>query len=400
MASLVDVCRFNPTLGGTTDWTYSTAVTGYQSPTAAGVVNGATYNYRAESSDLSQWEVGFGTYNTGTGVLTRTTVLFNSVGTTAKISFSAAPQVAIVALAEDLRVFPAPQGRLTLQTAEPVMAVNRSAKTTVYYTPYVGSLIPLYDGANMVPTAFSEISVATTDTAKNPAAIGASKVNDWFVWNDAGALRLTHGPDWTNDTTRSAGSALTMVNGIYLNNAAITNGPAASRGTYVGTTRSNSSSQLDWIVGGAGAAAFLYVWNAYNQVMTAVSVSDNAASWTYASATIRATNNGVLNRVSFVSGLALHGISANNQVLIRPAAAVSAVGEIGIALDGTAASDKQSRATNPTSSTMDLSASSAFTYAPQLGAHFVAGTENSDGTNTATYFGSSGRAFLTFSTMM
>jgi hypothetical protein len=101
-SSLLDVCRFNPTAGGTTDWTYSSAVQGYQSLSAAGAVNGATYSYRAESADLSQWEIGTGVYNSGTGVLTRAAVLFNSSGTTSKIDFSAAPQVAIVALAEDL----------------------------------------------------------------------------------------------------------------------------------------------------------------------------------------------------------------------------------------------------------------------------------------------------------
>ena len=31
--------------------------------------------------------------------------------------------------------------------------------------------------------------------------------------------RSTHGPAWTNDTTRSAGTALVMINGIWLNNA-------------------------------------------------------------------------------------------------------------------------------------------------------------------------------------
>lgn len=111
MAAYLDVCRFLPTAGGTTDWTYSSAVVGYQSPTAAGVVNSSVYRYRAESSDLSQWEIGYGAYNTGTGVLARTTVLFNSsaTGTGAgqsgagtKINFAAVPQVAIVALAEDL----------------------------------------------------------------------------------------------------------------------------------------------------------------------------------------------------------------------------------------------------------------------------------------------------------
>lgn len=102
MAAFLDACRFNPTAGGTTDWTYSSPVPGYQSPAAAGAVSGRSYKYRAESADLSQWELGEGTYNSGTGTFARTTVLFNSSGTTSKINFSTVPQVAIVALKEDL----------------------------------------------------------------------------------------------------------------------------------------------------------------------------------------------------------------------------------------------------------------------------------------------------------
>jgi hypothetical protein len=96
----LDICRFTPSAGGTTDWTYSSAVTGYQSPTAASVVSGTIYSYRAESADLTQWEIGYGAYSGG--VFSRTTVLFNSSGTTSKISFTLTPQVAIVALKEDM----------------------------------------------------------------------------------------------------------------------------------------------------------------------------------------------------------------------------------------------------------------------------------------------------------
>src|SRR6202035_4001896 len=102
MAAFLDGCRFNPTAGGTTDWTYSSVVPGYQSPAAANAVSGRLYKYRAESADLSQWELGEGAYNSTSGTFARTTVLFNSSGTTTKISFSSAPQVAIVALKEDL----------------------------------------------------------------------------------------------------------------------------------------------------------------------------------------------------------------------------------------------------------------------------------------------------------
>jgi len=196
-----------------------------------------------------------------------------------------------------------PQGRLTLQSATPVMTTTQSAKTTIYYTPYVGDQVPLYDGSSMVMTTFAELSVATTDTTKSPAAIGASKVNDWFVWSDAGTVRISHGPDWTSDTARSAGTALVMVNGVLLNNASITNGPAAQRGTYVGTTRSNASSQLDWILpstavgGGKGTLA---VWNAYNRVLSGGVCIDTTASWITASTTISAKNASANNAIAFV----------------------------------------------------------------------------------------------------
>ena len=112
----------------------------------------------------------------------------------------------------------------------------------------------------------AERSVATTDTTKNPAAIGISKVNDWFLWNDAGTMRLSHGPDWTNDTTRSAGTALVMVDGIWLNNAAITNACAASRGTYVGTTRSDANSKLIWNFNDAATEARQIIYNVWEYV--------------------------------------------------------------------------------------------------------------------------------------
>ena len=113
-AGFLDVCRFNPTAGGMTNWTVSTAVTGYQTPALGGAVNGTIYRYRAESSDLTQWEVGYGAYTVSGTVLARTTVLYNSSGTGtgagqsgagSLINFSAVPQVAIVGLAEDLISF-------------------------------------------------------------------------------------------------------------------------------------------------------------------------------------------------------------------------------------------------------------------------------------------------------
>lgn len=200
------------------------------------------------------------------------------------------------------------------------MTTSQSAKTVMIYTPYAGNLIPIYNGTTTVPTPFAELAVATSDTTKNPSPIGASKVNDWFVWNDSGTIRLSHGPDWTSDTTRSAGTLLVSINGLWLNSASITNGPAAQRGTYVGTTRSDASSQLNWVVPGNATAGNYAVFNAYNRVMVAGTASEGATSWTYSSTTIRPSNGGTAARISFMMGLAEDGIySSVLQALNVPA---------------------------------------------------------------------------------
>ena len=110
MAAFLDLARFTATAGGTTDWTYSSTVSPYISPTEAGAVNTRVYKVRAESADLTQWEVSEGAYSSaGAGSFARTTVLYNSAGTGTlqsgagtKINFSTAPQVWVVASKRDL----------------------------------------------------------------------------------------------------------------------------------------------------------------------------------------------------------------------------------------------------------------------------------------------------------
>lgn len=189
VASFLDVCRYFPAAGGTTDWTYSSAVTGYQSPASAGVVNAATYRYRAESADLTQWEVGTGTYTTATGVLTRTTVLYNSSatgtgtgqsGAGSKINFSAAPQIALVLLAEDL-------GALAVGQI-PGTATNDSANSG-----NVGEFNTSLGGTTLTS------GVVTNITSFSLAA------GDWDVW---GNMSFT-GTGTTTLTQQTAGISTT-----------------------------------------------------------------------------------------------------------------------------------------------------------------------------------------------
>lgn len=295
-----------------------------------------------------------------------------------------------------------PQGRLTLTSATPVMAASVAGATTVYYTPATGNQIPIYDGTNFIPTTFTERSQATTDTTKSPAAVTTNSNYDVFVWNDSGTIRATRGPAWSSSTARGTGAGTTeleLVNGVYLNKVAITNGPAANRGTYVGTIRSNGSSTIDFIHGAQGTAAVLGVWNNYNRVQVSTAVSDATASWTYGTATIRQSRASAVNQVSFVSGLSEECILASANQAFALAATSGATCQVGLALDSTTVFDKYNNALNNAASVLTLGVAVSNAYKPQLGYHYISMNENGDSVTTTTFVGQ-GRQSLCVTTFM
>lgn len=299
-------------------------------------------------------------------------------------------------LTGSVQIYFPPQGRLTLASVTPVMNTSVTGSVTVYYTPFNGNLVPIYDGTNVVPTIFTEVAQATTDTTKSPAAVAASSLYDIFVWNDSGTIRATRGPAWTNATTRSL--ALARTNGILLNASTITNGPAANRGTYVGTVASNASSTIDFIYGAPGTAAVLNVWNMYNRMDVCTACCENTASWNYATNTVRPPNGSTHSSVTFVSGAREECIDASFQCRAQTTTANIAM-SIGLALDSTTAYDKNAQSIAQVTATNQIFLNVANTYPPQLGQHFVQALENSPSAATVTYAGTT-QANLTFRTRM
>ena len=278
-----------------------------------------------------------------------------------------------------------PQGRVTLTTLTPVMQSSFAGAATVYYTPYVGNIVPIYDGTNMVPTAFAEVSQATTDATKSPAAVAASKVYDVFCYT-VPSQSCTRGPAWTNATTR--GYTLTMTNGILLNTSAITNGPAALRGTYVGTIASNASSTIDWIfpaAGSNGVAGVFNVWNTYNRVDVGGQVIDTAAAYPYTLGTVREAHGSTTMQVSFVVGLAEDVVWANYTGSIQTAAAVGATCNYGIGFDSTIAYSQKAFFQAQTASTWASNSGVNAVWNPGIGTHYVAAVESSDSVNANTF---------------
>ena len=294
-------------------------------------------------------------------------------------------------------------GRLTLSTGVAVMHTPVPGATTIRYTPYKGQSVPIYNGSSFVITDMGgELSQATSDATKSPAAAGATSAYDMFVWNDAGTVRLSRGPAWTTTTTRSAGTALVLLNGVLVNNVAITNGPGQYLGTYVGSIITNGSSSVDWILGtpaNGGGAAYLSVWNYYNRVVTNTRVTDNGAPYTYSTATVREARASGTNRVNYMCGYIEDTPTLSYQQAFTLSGSLAANAQIGIGDDSTTSFETVSAqlyadAAVAVTAALNVSYMKGFGE-PLLGFHYGAALELSDG--TANSFNATSKGELSFS---
>jgi len=205
LARFANSVMFTPAAGGTVDFVVSAAVVGYMTPALAGAPTGV-YKYRAESNDLSQWEIGEGTYTSGTTTLTRTTVLYNSAGTgTAtgqsgagtKINFTNPPNVGIVQAVQDtLEIdnagsFTAPQIlQARANIGIPIGQIPGETSNTAATAGKIGEVI--------------EASYGYTGLTSGAAAvnIGAGQIftpGDWDIsaWFTIAAAGATNATNWT-----------------------------------------------------------------------------------------------------------------------------------------------------------------------------------------------------------
>lgn len=136
------------------------------------------------------------------------------------------------------------EGRLTLQSGAPISLSDQADKTMLYYTPYIGNIIALYDGSSAWSlVTFAELSLNISGFAKD-------KPYDIFCYNNSGTATL-EGLMWTSAKTRA--TALTRQDGVLVKTGATTR-------RYLGTIYMNSSNKCD------DTRINRNVWNMYNRV--------------------------------------------------------------------------------------------------------------------------------------
>lgn len=293
---------------------------------------------------------------------------------------------------------PSPQGYLTPTSGTPVILSDSAAATTVYYTPFVGNLVPIYNGARFVPTEFTErtLTLASQHTASN--------IFDVFMFSDDGVLTLVTGPAWSSATAGSgsrgtgAGTTqLTRLNGYWVNAVSMTgrNGTdtftvAANLGTYLGSLFIDGTNGQVTCHRAFGQSRKWGIWNAYNRQPLYLKAGDSTASWTYTTATIRASNNATANSLTVFQGLAEEVYDLRFEQNANTNSSSTTVITNGIGWNSTTAmsgksgkSGKVGELTGDDTLTCNLTA--AYRQVPNAGINVVTALENAptaSGTNT------------------
>lgn len=240
---------------------------------------------------------------------------------------------------------PPPQGYLTLVSGTPVITSDQSAKTAVFYTPDKGNLIPIYNGSKFTPTEFSELTLTLVSSHV------ASTLYDIFVWSESGVITIGTGPAWSTSTagsgargTGASTTELTRINGLLVNavsmttrNSSTTYTVGANRGTYVGSIFMDGTNGQVTCHRSFGQSRKWGLWNAYNQRRITLQAGDATASWTYGTATIRASNNDSTNRATIFFGLADGPVEILASQTIEGNSTGDEGGRVGIGINSTTA---------------------------------------------------------------
>lgn len=278
---------------GTGTITLGSAESGYQSFATA---YGADATVDVVITDGTAWEVARGCAYTHSGTtLSRGTLEDSSTGSAISLTSAAVVSVThtagVAQMLERAMQGVMPGGRLTLESGVPVSTSDQTAKTSIYYTPYVHDTIPLWNGVRWEPTTFTETTLAL-------GTLTSGKPYDVFAYLSGGALSL-ESLAWTDDSTRA--TAVTLQDGRYCKSGDKTRLLVGTFYTTSTTTTEDSDTKR-------------YLANVYNRVTRKMEIAESTVH-AYTTGTWRKWNNGSSSDIFFVLPLAATVNLQSNVVL-------------------------------------------------------------------------------------
>lgn len=288
-----------------------------------------------------------------------------------------------------------PGGRLTLQSAVPVMTSNQLTKQTIFYAPYNNQFCPIYNGANVQMYDFCS---STSDQVGQTFNLGGAAnfpngANFDLFLTLIGGVPAIVAIQWTNTSTRATG--LSIFGGFLTNGGAATaqTGPNTSvtlpvnQGTYLGTFNCSAQGQTQWQFGGSatgGTAGSFNIANYYNAREFVSITTDSGTTYTYTSNVVRQARASAGMQCSFVQCSSELAVLATYTGAISTAAALNALGETGIGVNTTTAFNIGSFIDSETAASLTAMTTSSFPFT-FTGFGFVAALEASDNVNANTF---------------
>jgi hypothetical protein len=177
------------------------------------------------------------------------------------------------------------QGRLTLETGVPVSTTDQTAKTVLYYTPYNGDYVALYDTVNTRWDLFQ-----FTERSLSLSALAANTNYDVFIYDNSGTLTLET-VAWSNSGagTSARASAITQLDGVWVKDS--------DKRRLLGTIRTTSTTGEC-----EDSVIRRFVCNLSNSVFRALTKVDSISN-TYSTPTWRYFNADSTNKLETVSVL-------------------------------------------------------------------------------------------------
>lgn len=299
-----------------------------------------------------------------------------------------------------------PQGYLNLVGAASGNVVQTGDVTgtlTIFYSPYNGNTIPIWNGSVFRTVVFSELTATLT-----AAASSANAIQDECVFSNNGVPTLVTGPAWTTPTAGAgnrgtgAGTAqITRLQGIWVNAVTITgyNGLSsysipANQCTIVGSISIDNNAGQVSAFRSYGQNRKNGFWNFYNRQPIYMIAGDNTGSWSYTTNAWREADNAASNGLQVFTGLAEEAFTLGRAGFVGGTMTTNTktAGAVGIgynSLTSPSGEIGQFSFTNSTASTIVYSSSvnARFLAQPSLGINAVTAIENGLGADVATWNG-------------
>jgi hypothetical protein len=339
------------------------------------------------------------------------------------------------------------EGRLTLTSTVPVTTADVTGASTIYFTPYHGDRISVYDGTRWKAYKFTELSLAlgTLINAQN---------YDVFIYDNSGTLTL-EATEWASATVTmtiaapgvvtwtghgmSSGNSITFTttgalptgvttdtqywitvvdaNTFRLSTSLINQGAGtlittsgSQSGTHTGHQPQARQTALTTqngvqVKSGATTRRYLgtfmttsttttedsvakrFVWNNHNRIERVMSAVDTTNTWTYSTAAYRQSNNSSANQVAFILGLSENAVNASVSSAAASSTSTYRVVRTGVGLDSTIANSATTYDIAYGNNVQVMALKADYRGYPSLGYHALVWIEYGNGTDTQTWYG-------------